>query len=135
MLSDAAREKAREIVTAWFRDQWPQSSNLDPHVDCDYWRLTRHIARALAEAERRAEEFRTKYHEAMDILSAADKIDHAVAVAQLARARQALREVVGFVGHEHFDREGTRGANCPICIRYRQWREKHEAALDAAREA
>lgn len=47
MSSEAARERAREIVTTWFNKQWPTSSNLDPHIDCDYGKLTKEITLAL----------------------------------------------------------------------------------------
>ena len=46
--------------------------------------------------------------------------------------RGAIREITSFVGHEHWDSYGTRGAHCPICIRYREWREKHTAAITRA---
>ena len=46
--------------------------------------------------------------------------------------RAAIREITSFVGHEHWDSYGTRGAHCPICVRYREWRETHAAAIARA---
>ena len=42
-----AEERAKATVTEWFHKQWPSSSNLDPHVDCAYKKLTKCIAVAL----------------------------------------------------------------------------------------
>ena len=46
MTAPTAEERATAAVTEWFRIQWP-SSSLDPHVDCDYKKLTKCIAAAL----------------------------------------------------------------------------------------
>lgn len=44
--------------------------------------------------------------------------------------RELLREVPGETGgHEHWDREMTRGANCPTCIHQRAFYERINAAL------
>jgi hypothetical protein len=45
---------------------------------------------------------------------------------RLASAREALQETISFAGHAHWDYEGTRGANCSLCIARRQWLAKYE---------
>jgi len=40
--------------------------------------------------------------------------------------KEALVQTTTFSGHGHWDNEGTRGANCSLCIARREWLEKYE---------
>ena len=101
-----AEERAKATVTEWFRKQWPSSSKtLDPHVDCDYKRLTKCIATALhAHAEAAYQAGRRDYH--------AETIPEIVTKTR-AEERRRLARVPGevckrqsFHGH---------GSVCPVC--------------------
>jgi len=49
------------------------------------------------------------------------------AIKLLLDANEDLRTSMG--GHEHWDKEGTRGANCPLCTGQRQARSRNDKTL------
>jgi hypothetical protein len=83
-----------------------------------------------AEARRRAEEIVRDLR-----LNVTMSDDNAVvlirrvanAVAQAVKDRnEALKETTVFVGHGHWDAQGTAGANCRTCMAWRDWLAKYE---------
>jgi len=78
------------------------------------------VATALAAVRAEGEEFRRKYHEAMDILTAWRNIDHADAVAQMLTLQArvtaleaALRELLALVEDGRLVRNTTNDAHMP----------------------
>jgi hypothetical protein len=53
--------------------------------------------------------------------------DIADAIAQAVKERdEALQATTAFSGHNHWDAQGTAGANCQMCIARREWLAKYE---------
>lgn len=49
---------------------------------------------------------------------------------EIQRLRTALHDIIDNVGgHHHWDEKGTHGANCPICIRQFEAKERARLAL------
>lgn len=118
-LCDEAKARGNEKYHRWDAQKALAKGGVEDGDLCDCGEVRFGMTR-----ESDLEHFRRKYHEAMDILSAVDKIDHAHAVAQLLEAQKELerqRERAAKAWARLTEREPPECGKCGSSMRTETW--------------